>query len=138
MKTDICIKLQVYVKLSNDRYFIDDALLLCEGSEYKIVANIDSKDASEFSVRSKYWNDNMLTLKLHKEFSVKKAFWGDCEIRIKFNNSRLNSIFVEHYIGKKYVTFTWTIDSFAFELKNNIETKLCYLQIGGVYINLLV
>ena len=141
MKTDICIKLQVYVKLSNDRYFIDDALLLCEGSEYKIVANINSKDASKFSFRSKYWNDNMLTLKLHKEFSVKKAFWGDCEIRIKFNNSRLNSIFVEHHIEKKHVMFIWTIDSFAFELKNNIEISedrvTCYYCLTNASKNIL-
>lgn len=122
MKTNISIRFQFYVQLENEKYFISDALLLCEDSEYKIVANIDSKDASKFSFRSKYWNDNMLTLKLHQEFSVKKAFLGDDEIKIKFNNSRLIGIYVEHHIGKKYVTFIWTIDSFAFEFKNNIET----------------
>ena len=89
MKTDVSIKLQVYIKLSNEKYFVNDALLLCEGSEYKIVANINSKDAPKFSLRSKYWNDNMLTLKVHQEFSVKKAYLGDNEIKVRFNNGRL-------------------------------------------------
>ena len=48
MKTDISIKLQIYIQLSNEKYFINDALLLCEGSDYKIVANINSKDAPIF------------------------------------------------------------------------------------------
>lgn len=118
MKTDICIKLQVYVKLSNEKYFVDNALLLCEGSEYKIVANINSKDAPKFSFRSKYWNDNMLTLKLHHEFSIKKAYLDDCEIKVRFNNSRLIGLYGEHFLHKSYTTFVWRIDSFMYEVEN--------------------
>ena len=118
MKTDISIKLQIYIKLSNETYFINDALLLCEGSDYKIVANINSKDAPKFSFRSKYWNDNMLTLKLHQEFSVKKAYLGDNKIKIRFNNSRLIGLYGEHFFHKDYTTFVWKIDSFVYEVKN--------------------
>lgn len=118
MKIDVSIKLQVYIKLSNEKYFVDDALLLCEGSEYKIVANINSKDAPKFSFRSKYWNDNMLTLKVHQEFSVKKAYLGDNEIKVRFNNSRLIGLYGEHFLHKSYTTFVWKIDSFVCEVEN--------------------
>lgn len=125
MKTDICIKLQLYVKLSHERFFIDDALLLCEGSEYKIIANINSKDAPNFSFRTKYWNDNMLSLKLHQEFSIKKAFLGDCEIKVRFNNTRLIGLYGEHLLHKNYATFVWKIDSFIYETVNDDSMKGC-------------
>lgn len=118
MKTDVSIKLQVYIKLSNEKYFVNDALLLCEGSEYKIVANIDSKDAPKFSFRSKYWNDHMLSLKLHQEFNVKKAYLDNREIKVRFNYSRLTGLYGEHYLHKNYTTFVWKIDSFVYEVEN--------------------
>lgn len=118
MKTDVNIKLQVYIKLSNEKYYVDDALLLCEGSEYKIVAKINFKDAPKFSFRSKYWNDNMLTLKVHQEFSIKKAYLGDNEIKVRFNNSRLIGLYGEHILHKNYTTFVWKIDSFVYEVEN--------------------
>lgn len=116
MKADITIKLQLYIKLSNEKYFIDNALLLCENSKYKIIANINYKDAYKFSFRSKYWNDNMLTLKLNKEFSVKKAYLANTEIKVKFNNSQLTRFHSEHYLHKNYTTFIWEIDSFIYEV----------------------
>lgn len=118
MNTDVHIKLKLYIKLTNDRCFIEDASLVSEGLKYRIIAKIKSKDARAFSLRSKYWNDNMLTLNLNKEFSVYKAYLDGKSVKVRLNDARLVGMHSKHLLHQDYTTYVWEISSFVYEMNN--------------------
>ena len=118
MNSDVHIKLKLYIKLANERYLIDDASLVSEGSKYQIIAKIKSKDSRAFSLKSKYWNDNMYTLNLNKEFSVHKAYLEGKDVKIRLNGAHLVRMYSEHYFHQDYTTYIWEISSFVLEMRN--------------------
>lgn len=131
MNTDVHIELKLYIKLANERYLIEDTSLVTEGLKYKIIAKVKSKYARAFSLRSKYWNDNMLTLNLNKEFNVYKAYLEDKSIKIHLNGAHLVRIYSEHYFHQDYTTYIWEISSFVYEMNNknfeNVDEVRHYL-----------
>ena len=118
MNTDVHIKLKLYIILTNDKCLIEDASLVSEGLKYRIVAKIKSKDARAFSLRSKYWNDNMLTLNLKKEFSVHKAYLDGKSVKVRLNDARLVGMHSKHLLHQDYTTYVWEISSFVYEMNN--------------------
>ena len=118
MNIDFHIKLQLYIKLANERCLIKDASLISEGLKYKIIAKVKSKYARAFSLRSKYWNDNMLTLNLNKEFCVYKAYIEDKSIKIRLNGAHLVGMHSNHNFHQDYTTLIWEISSFVYEMNN--------------------
>ena len=118
MNIDFHIKLQLYIKLANERCLIKDASLISEGLKYKIIAKVKSKYARAFSLRSKYWNDNMLTLNLNKEFCVYKAYIEDKSIKIRLNGAHLVGMHSNHNFHHDYTTLIWEISSFVYEMNN--------------------